>query len=127
VERGIGPDATIHLDFALHRLAGVIENLVVYPDNMLANLNRLGGLHNSQRVLLALIEAGASREDAYLYVQRNAMKVWENPNRQEGDFVDNLKSDADVSAKLSDEKIESLTDLDYHFKNVDYIFERVFA
>ncbi|WP_018997951.1 adenylosuccinate lyase [Hirschia maritima] len=127
VERGIGPDATIHLDFALHRLAGVIENLVIYPENMLANLNRLGGLHNSQRVLLALVEAGTSREDAYRLVQRNAMKVWDNPNRTEGDFMNYLKEDAEVSSNLSDEKIESLFDLDYHFKNVDHIFKRVFG
>ncbi len=127
VERGIGPDATIHLDFALHRLAGVIENLVIYPENMLANLNRLGGLHNSQRVLLALVEAGTSREDAYRLVQRNAMKVWDNPNRSEGDFMNNLKGDEDVSSKLSDEKIESLFDLEYHFKNVDHVFKRVFG
>ena len=127
VERGIGPDATIHLDFALHRLAGVIENLVIYPENMLANLNRLGGLHNSQRVLLALVEAGTSREDAYRLVQRNAMKVWENPNRSEGDFMNYLKEDGEVSDKLSGDKIESLFDLDYHFKNVDHIFNRVFG
>ncbi|MFC7291725.1 adenylosuccinate lyase [Hirschia litorea] len=127
VERGIGPDATIHLDFALHRLAGVIENLVIYPDNMLNNLNKLGGLHNSQRVLLALVEAGTSREDAYRLVQRNAMRVWDNPNRGEGDFMNYLKGDDDVNSKLSDEKIESLFDLEYHFKNVDHIFKRVFG
>ncbi len=127
VERGIGPDATIHLDFALHRLTGVIENLLVYPENMLANLNRLGGLHNSQRVLLALVEAGVSREDSYRLVQRNAMKVWADRDRGEGDFLRNLKEDGEVSAKLSDEKLESLFDLDYHFKNVDVIFQRVFG
>ncbi|MEZ5939439.1 MAG: adenylosuccinate lyase [Hyphomonadaceae bacterium] len=127
VERGIGPDATIHLDFALHRLSGVIENLLVYPDNMLANLNRLGGLHNSQRVLLALVEAGASREDSYRLVQRNAMKVWADPNRGEGDFLRYLKEDPDVSARLSDDQLGSLFDLDYHFKNVDVIFARVFG
>lgn len=127
VERGIGPDATIHLDFALHRLAGVIENLVIYPENMLENLNRLGGLHNSQRVLLALVEAGTSREDAYRLVQRNAMRVWDNPNRSEGDFMNYLKGDEEVSSKLSDEKIESLFDLGYHFKNVDHVFKRVFG
>ena len=98
VERGIGPDATIHLDFALNRLAGVIENLLVYPENMLANLNRLGGLHNSQRVLLALVEKGASREDAYRLVQRNAMKVWRDANRKDGDFLRNLEGDADVTS-----------------------------
>ncbi len=127
VERGIGPDATIHLDFALHRLAGVIENLVVYPENMLANLNRLGGLHNSQRVLLALVEAGASREDSYRLVQRNAMKVWDDRNRQEGDFLNYLKADEDVSSRLSDDKLESLFDMEYHLKNVDHVFNRVFG
>jgi adenylosuccinate lyase len=127
VERGIGPDATIHLDFALHRLAGVVENLLVYPANMLANLNRLGGLHNSQRVLLALVEAEVSREDAYRLVQRNAMKVWNDPARGGGDFLRNLKADPDVAARLSDQKLESLFDLDYHFAQVDTIFERVFG
>ncbi|MEO0981074.1 MAG: adenylosuccinate lyase [Pseudomonadota bacterium] len=123
VERGIGPDATIHLDFALHRLAGVIENLVVYPDAMKANLDRLGGLHNSQRVLLALVEAGASREDAYALVQRNAMKTWAG----EGDFLNFLKADPEVSEKLPDAALEALFDLDYHFKAVDVTFERVFG
>ena len=127
VERGIGPDATIHLDFALQRLAGVIENLVVYPENMLANLNQLGGLHNSQRVLLALVEAGVSREDSYRLVQRNAMKVWENSNRSEGDFLNYLKSDDEVSSRLSDTQLEGLFDLDYHFEQVDVIFGRVFG
>lgn len=123
VERGIGPDTTIHLDFALHRLAGVIEKLVVYPENMIGNMERLGGLHNSQRVLLALVEAGASREDGYRLVQRNAMKTWAG----EGPFADFLKSDADVSQYLSDEKIDSLFDYDYHFAQVDTIFKRVFG
>ena len=127
VERGIGPDATIHLDFALNRLAGVIENLLVYPDNMLANLNRLGGLHNSQRVLLALVEKGASREDAYRLVQRNAMKVWRDANRKEGDFLHNLETDADVSKLLSKSELGEMFDLDYHFKGVDVIFARVFG
>ena len=126
VERGIGPDATIHLDFALHRLAGVIEKLVVYPENMKANLDRMGGLHNSQRVLLALVEAGASREDAYSYVQRNAMKVWEDQNRKQGDFLNYLKADADVSNLLSDDLLASLFDDSYHLKNIDIIFNRVF-
>jgi len=126
VERGIGPDTTLHLDFALHRLAGVIENLVVYPEKMKANMDRLGGLHNSQRVLLALTQAGEQRESAYRLVQRNAMKVWGNPDRKEGDFVNNLKADPDVSSKLTDEKIDSLSDLDYHFKNVAHVFARVF-
>ena len=123
VERGIAPDATTHLDFALHRLAGVIENLTIYPDNLEKNFKLLGGLHNSQRVLLALVEAGVSREDAYEFVQRNAMKTW----AREGDFLANLKSDDDVNSKLSEETLESLFDLDYHFKHVDYIFQRVFG
>ena len=127
VERGIGPDATIHLDFALNRLAGVIEQLLVYPDNMLANLNKLGGLHNSQRVLLALVEAGASREDAYRMVQRNAMKVWRDANRKEGDFLNNLKGDADVAKLLTSAELSDMFDLGYHLKAVDVIFERVFG
>src|SRR5690349_21554180 len=97
VERGIAPDATIHLDFALNRLASVIEQLVIYPDNMKANLEKLGGLHNSQRVLLALVEKGASREDGYAMVQRNAMKTW----RGDGPFLDHLKADKDVTKLLS--------------------------
>ena len=127
VERGIGPDATIHLDFALNRLAGVIEQLLVYPENMLANLNKLGGLHNSQRVLLALVEKGASREDAYAQVQRNAMKVWRDANRKEGDFLRNLESDADVSKLLPKAELGEMFDLDYHFTGVDTIFRRVFG
>ncbi len=127
VERGIGPDATIHLDFALNRLAGVIENLLVYPENMLSNLNRLGGLHNSQRVLLALVEKGASREDAYRMVQRNAMKVWRDANRKEGDFLDNLVDDADVSKLLTKAELSEMFDLGYHLKGVDTIFRRVFG
>ena len=123
VERGIGPDATVHLDFALHRLAGVVENLVVYPENMQGNMDKLGGLHNSQRVLLALVEAGTSREDAYRLVQRNAMKTWAG----EGAFLDFLKADDEVSSKLSDDQLEALFDLDYHFKRVDLIFDRVFG
>ena len=123
VERGIGPDSTIHLDFALHRLAGVIENLVVYPENMIGNMEKLGGLHNSQRVLLALVEAGASREDGYRLVQRNAMKTWAG----EGPFADFLKADSDVTKHLSDEKIDSLFDYDYHFAQIDTIFTRVFG
>ncbi|MEO0784342.1 MAG: adenylosuccinate lyase [Pseudomonadota bacterium] len=123
VERGIGPDATVHLDFALHRLAGVIENLVVYPENMQGNMDKMGGLHNSQRVLLALVEAGASREEGYTLVQRNAMKTW----RGEGAFLDHLKADADVTAKLSDTDLEALFDMDYHLKRVDHIFARVFG
>ena len=122
VERGIAPDTTVHLDFALHRLAGVIENLVVYPDNMKANLEKLGGLHNSQRVMIALTQKGVSREDSYLYVQRNAMKAW----RGEGAFLDFLKTDKDVNEYLSDVELEAFFDLDYHFKCVDEIFSRVF-
>jgi adenylosuccinate lyase len=127
VERGIGPDATIHLDFALNRLAGVIEQLLIYPGNMKANLDKLGGLHNSQRVLLALVEKGASREDAYRMVQRNAMKVWRDPKRGEGDFLRNLEGDADVSKLLSKAELGDMFDLEYHFKGVDVIFERVFG
>ncbi|MEZ5998039.1 MAG: adenylosuccinate lyase [Hyphomonas sp.] len=123
VERGIGPDATVHLDFALHRLAGVVENLVVYPERMLKTLNSMGGLHNSQRVLLALVEAGTSREEAYRMVQRNAMKTWGG----EGPLLDLLQQDKDVMAKLSKAELEALFDLDYHFKHVDTIFTRVFG
>lgn len=123
VERGIGPDATIHLDFALHRLAGVVENLVVYPEKMLRTIESMGGLHNSQRILLALIEHGVSREDAYSLVQRNAMRTW----RGEGNLLDLLKADPDVTAKLTDAELEALFDLEYHFKHVNTIFERVFG
>jgi adenylosuccinate lyase len=127
VERGIAPDATIHLDFALNRLAGVIENLIIYPDNMALNLGKLGGLHNSQRVLLALVEKGASREDAYHLVQRNAMKVWRDPGRKEGDFLRNLEADPEVSQRLNQAELRGMFDLDYHLKGVDVIFERVFS
>ena len=123
VERMIGPDATVTLDFALHRMAGVIEKLVVYPDTMRANLDKLSGLHNSQRVLLALTQAGASREDAYALVQRNAMKTWEHG----ADFLTELKSDADVVAKLTPAALEAMFDLGYHTKHVDTIFKRVFG
>jgi adenylosuccinate lyase len=123
VERGIGPDATIHLDFALHRLAGVVENLVVYPDRMRANLDRLGGLVHSQRVLLALTQAGASREESYAVVQRNAMPAW----RGQGRFLDNLKADPEVTAKIRPDALEALFDEGYHFKHVDTIFARVFG
>lgn len=123
VERGIGPDATIHLDFALNRLGGVIENLVVYPNRMRENLNRLGGLVHSQRVLLALTQAGASREDSYRLVQRNAMPAW----RGEGAFLDNLKADADVTAKLKPAELDALFDDAHHTKHVDTIFRRVFG
>ena len=123
VERGIGPDATIHLDFALKRLTGVIDKLLVYPENMQRNLDRLGGLVHSQRVLLALTQKGMSREDSYAAVQRNAMPVW----RGEGNFLDLLKKDKDVSALLSAADLESLFDLGYHTKHVDTIFRRVFG
>ena len=121
VERMIGPDATITLDFALVRLTNVVENLVVYPERMQANLDKLGGLVHSQRVLLALTQAGVSREDAYRLVQRNAMLVW----RGEGQFLDLLKADEEVV--LSDADLEALFDLGYHFKHVDTIFNRVFG
>jgi adenylosuccinate lyase len=123
VERGIGPDATVHLDFALVRLANVIDKLVVYPENMQKNLDRLGGLIHSQRVLLALVGAGAQREDAYRLVQRNAMPVW----RGEGNFLELLKKDPDVKALLDDATLESLFDMGYHLKHVDTIFNRVFG
>jgi adenylosuccinate lyase len=123
VERMIAPDATITLDFALARLARVVAELVVYPENMRKNLDRLGGLIHSQRVLLALTQKGVSREDAYAWVQRNAMPVW----RGEGDFLSLLKADPDVSGALSDAEIESLFDLGYHFEHVDTIFARVFG
>src|SRR6185437_5425421 len=123
VERGIGPDATIHLDFALRRLASVVERLVIYPENMLKNLDRLGGLVHSQRVLLALTQKGMSREDAYAAVQRNAMKVW----RGEGKFADLLEADPDISKHLGKSEINHLFDLAYHYKNVDKIFQRVFG
>ena len=123
VERGIGPDATIHLDFALKRLTGVIDKLLVYPENMQRNLDRLGGLVHSQRVLLALTQKGMSREDSYAAVQRNAMPVW----RGEGNFLDLLKKDKDVSALLSAAELESLFDLGYHTKHADTIFRRVFG
>ena len=123
VERMIGPDATITLDFALARLTGVIDKLVVYPENMMKNLDRLGGLVHSQRVLLALTQKGVSREDAYSFVQRNAMPVW----RGQGDFLTLLKADKDVAAKLSEAELEELFDLGYHFKHVDTIFTRVFG
>ena len=123
VERYIGPDATITLDFALARLTGVVDKLVVYPENMLANLNKFKGLVHSQRVLLALTQAGCSREDSYRLVQRNAMKVWE----QGADFLTELKADPEVTAALSDAELEEKFDLGYHLKRVDVIFERVFA
>lgn len=131
VERGIAPDTTIHLDFALHRLAGMIEKLVVYPDKMKANMDRLGGLHNSQRVLLALTQAGEQRESAYRLVQRNAMKVWEmfraEGNAGDGTFRALLHQDADVTALLSTDQIDAMFDDEYHLKHVETIFSRVFT
>ena len=123
VERGIAPDATVTLDFALNRLAGLVEKLVIYPDNMLANMNKFRGLVMSQRVLLALTQAGVSREDAYRLVQRNAMKVWE----QGADFKSELLADPEVTAALSPAAIEEKFDLGYHTKHVDTIFARVFG
>jgi adenylosuccinate lyase len=122
-ERMIGPDATVTLDFALARLAGVVDKLVVYPENMRKNLDRLGGLVHSQRVLIALTQKGIAREDAYRLVQRNAMKVW----RGEGDFLTLLKADPEVRARLSDAELEDNFDLGYHYKHVDTIFRRVFG
>ena len=123
VERAIGPDTTVTLDFALHRLAGVVEKLVIYPDNMLKNMNKFKGLVMSQRVLLALTQAGVSREDSYRLVQRNAMKVWEKG----ADFKTELLADAEVTAALSPAEIEEKFDLGYHTKHVDTIFARVFG
>ncbi len=123
VERGIGPDATVHLDFALKRMAGVIDKLVVYPENMQKNLDRLGGLIHSQRIMLALTQKGLSREDSYAAVQRNAMPVW----RGEGNFLDLLKADKEVSAVMKPAELEALFDLGYHTKHVDTIFNRVFG
>ncbi|ODR93923.1 adenylosuccinate lyase [Methyloceanibacter stevinii] len=122
VERMIGPDATVTLDFALTRLTGVIEGLVVYPEHMQANMDRLGGLIHSQRVLLALTNAGVSREDAYRLVQRNAMKVWQ----ENKDFLTELLADPDVTAALSEDTIRDQFDLGYHTKHVEDIFARVF-
>ena len=123
VERMIAPDATITLDFALARLAGVIDKLKVYPEAMRKNLDRLGGLVHSQRVLLALTEKGVARDDAYAIVQRNAMRAW----RGEGEFLTLLKADKDVAKALSAHELEALFDLGYHLKHVDAIFERVFG
>jgi adenylosuccinate lyase len=123
VERMIGPDATVTLDFALARLAGIVDKLIVYPDNMRKNLDRLGGLVHSQRVLLALTQKGVTREDAYHLVQRNAMKAW----RDEGDFLALLKADADLRKHLSEKELAANFDLDFHFAQVDTIFQRVFG
>ncbi|NJS15260.1 MAG: adenylosuccinate lyase [Sphingopyxis sp.] len=124
VERYIGPDATITLDFALARLTGVIDKLVIYPDRMQKNLDRMGGLVHSQRVLLALTQAGASREESYTMVQRNAMKVWESDGALS--LLDLLQADADVTALLPEAQLAALFDLGYHLKHVDTIFTRVF-
>lgn len=123
VERMIAPDSCVTLDFALMRLENVINNLVVYPENMKGNMDKMGGLHNSQRVLLALTQKGCSREDAYVFVQRNAMKVW----LEKKSFADELKADSEVSSKLSSEEIDGLFNDDYHTKRVDVIFKRVFG
>jgi adenylosuccinate lyase len=123
VERVIAPDATIALDFALARLTSVVDKLLVYPDAMKRNLEKLGGLHNSQRVLLALTQAGMSREDAYRAVQRNAMLVWEG----KGDFQRLLKADPEVAKRLKAATIDAQFDDGYHLKHVDTIFARVFG
>jgi adenylosuccinate lyase len=123
VERAIGPDATVTLDFALARLTGVIEKLVVYPETMMRNMNKFRGLVHSQRVLLALTQKGVSREDSYRLVQRNAMKVWEHG----ADFMAELKADPEVKAALNDAEIDALFDLGHHTKHVDTIFARVFG
>jgi adenylosuccinate lyase len=125
VERFIGPDATITLDFALGRLTGVVDKLLVYPARMQKNLDRMGGLVHSQRVLLALTQAGASREESYVLVQRNAMKVWDSDGQLS--LLELLKADADVTAKLSADELTALFDLGYHMKHVDTIFDRVFG
>jgi adenylosuccinate lyase len=123
VERMIGPDATVTLHFALARLTGLIDKLVVHPENMRRNLDRLGGLIHSQRVLIALTQKGASREDAYRLVQRNAMKVWGG----EGDFLSLLKADPEVTRLIPESELAACFDLDYHLKHVDTIFRRVFG
>ena len=123
VERMIGPDATATLDFALMRLAGIIDKLLIYPENMQKNLDLLGGLVHSQRILIALTQAGVAREDAYRLVQRNAMRVW----RGEGDFLTFLKADKDVRKHLSEAELKANFDLGHHFKHVDTIFKRVFG
>jgi len=123
VERAIGPDTTITLDFALHRLAGLVEKLVVYPENCLKNMNKFRGLVMSQRVLLALTQAGVSREDSYRLVQRNAMRVWEKG----ADFLEELLADEEVRAALPEAEVREKFDLGYHTKHVDTIFKRVFG
>ena len=123
VERGIGPDATVHLDFALKRLAGVIDKLLIYPENMKRNLDKLGGLIHSQRILLALTQKGMSREQSYEAVQRCAMPVW----RGEGQFLDLLKVDKDISGYMKTEELEALFDMGYHTRHIGTIFKRVFG
>jgi adenylosuccinate lyase len=123
VERMIGPDATVTLDFVLARLTSIVDKLIVYPENMKKNLERLGGLIHSQRVLIALTQKGVAREDAYRLVQRNAMRVWQG----EGDFLAFLKADPDVRKHLSEAELEENFDLGYHLKHVDTIFQRVFG
>lgn len=123
VERMIGPDATVTLDFALGRLAGVVEKLVVYPERMKANLDKLGGLHNSQQVLLALTQAGVDRESAYKLVQRNAMKTWDEGK----DFLTELKADPDIASRIPADELDKMFDLSHHTKHVDTIFARVFG
>jgi adenylosuccinate lyase len=125
VERYIGPDATITLDFALGRLTGVIDKLLVYPERMQKNLDKMGGLVHSQRVLLALTQAGVSREESYVLVQRNAMKVWESDGQLS--LLELLKADPDVTKALSVQEIEEKFDLGYHLRQVDTIFDRVFG
>jgi adenylosuccinate lyase len=125
VERFIGPDACITLDFALARLTGVVDKLLVYPERMRKNLDRMGGLVHSQRVLLALTQAGLSREDSYALVQRNAMKVWDSDGALS--LLDLLKADSEVTSRLSNEELEALFDLNYHFRRIDVIFDRVFG
>ena len=119
----IGPDATIALDFALNRFAGMMENLRVYPDRMKENLELTGGLYEAQRVLLALVGKGIPRQEGYVLVQRNAMKVWE----EKVDFRTALKRDPDVKRALTDSEIDACFALEYHLKHVDTIFERVFG
>jgi adenylosuccinate lyase len=125
VERFIGPDATITLDFALARLTGVVDKLLVYPERMQKNLDRMGGLVHSQRVLLALTQAGITRDNAYRLVQRNAMKVWESDGQLS--LLELLKADDEVKAAMSAEELEEKFNLDYHFKHVDTVFARVFG
>jgi adenylosuccinate lyase len=125
VERFIGPDATITLDFALARLTDVVRKLLIYPDRMRLNLDRMGGLIHSQRVLLALTQAGLSREEAYSLVQRNATKVWDSGG--ELSLLDLLKKDIEIAPHLNASQLDGLFDLDYHLKEVDTIFERVFG